>query len=98
MLKGQLISKRLFGIFKSPKKRTKLGKRVEIDSIFCQTIDVPLLTGLCIKLWYKKELDSSIFAIVIAIFITGVCFNLKTMNYGSVRISKQSNNYSNYSC
>ena len=32
------------------------------------------------------------FAIATTIFITGI------MNYGSVRISKQSNNYSNYSC
>ena len=31
------------------------------------------------------------------IFILRVCFFLKTMNYGS-RISKQSHNYSNYSC
>ena len=46
----------------------------------------------------KRELVSSLFPIVIAIFITGVGNNLKTMNYGSVRISKQSHNYSNYSC
>ena len=36
------------------------------------------------------------FAIATTIFITGVCNNLKTMNY--VRISKQRNIYSNYSC
>ena len=38
------------------------------------------------------------FAIATTIFVTGVCNNLKTMNYVYVRIGKQRNIYSNYSC